>query len=258
MNTLHSDQIAALSRLPSLQGAPLSIFVAMLIAQQPLQAKELETYTGLANGAVTSGLTKLTHLRAVINLGRRGWILSPDWQQLTLPLQFLSSGVNHENRDLDHENRDLPPLLVSCLVSDDREEDNQLTNQPGRRANHENRDLPLLGEVVAETNTVAYWLKKAGVVPGSKQMTLLVQKITSPEYAKAHALQYLHERRTWEKAGKRDREPGTGTLIYRLDKGWSSPAMRCEECLRLERECTCEGRYLQQQIPDALKDIIKR
>src|SRR5687768_15293466 len=99
MAHLSSAQLDALSKLPSLQGAPLSIFVALLIAQQPLQARELETFTGLANGAVTKGLEKLTTLRAVVHLGRSaGWVLTPDWQQLPLPLQFLNSG-NHENRD---------------------------------------------------------------------------------------------------------------------------------------------------------------
>ncbi len=254
MNTLHPDQVDALSRLPSLKGAPLSIFVAMLIAQQPLQASELETYTGLANGAVTKGLKRLTDLKAVINLGRRGWILSPNWQQLTLPLQFLVSGsVNHEKRDLDHEKRDLPPLLVSCLV-DDLEED-ALTNQPTSAANHEKRDLRQ--SVEKGPKEVEHWLEQGGIVPNSPKMRLLVQKIQSPEYAKAHVLEHLYQRMVWEKGGKRDREPGAGALIYRLEQGWSAPHMRCPECLRLERSCTCNG-YTRQEIPDDLLDIIRR
>lgn len=265
MNSLHPDQIAALSRIPSLKGGALSLVVVMLIAQQPLMAHELQTFSGLANGAVTAGLRTLTTLKAVINLGRRGWVLSPNWQQLTIPLQFLGDNVNHENRDcprelsfVNHENRDYPtPLVVSLVSNDPKEEDNQLTKLRGP-VNHENRDLPSTGEDFDDTNSVAYWLKKAGVIPGSKQMTLLVEKIKSPQYAKAHALQHLHERRVWEKAGKSSREPETGALIYRLHKGLAAPSMRCEECLNLERDCHCRGRESRQHIPNEYLDVISR
>lgn len=264
MNSLHPDQIAALSRIPSLKGGAISLVVIMLIAQQPLMAHELQTFSGLGNQAVTAGLRKLTNLRAVVNLGRRGWVLSPNWQQLTIPLQFLGGNVNHENHDCprelsfdNHENHDCQtPLVVSLVSSDLHEEDNQLTNQLRGSANHENHDLAV-GEDFDDTNSVAYWLIKAGVIPGSKQMTLLVEKIKSPQYAKAHALQHLYERRAWEKAGKRSSEPGTGTLIYRLNKVLAAPSMRCEECLNLERECHCSGRD-HQRIPGEYLDIISR
>lgn len=244
-NTLDRDQIDALSRLPSLKGAPLSIFVAMLIAQQPLLARELRTYTGLANGAITSGLRTLEDLKAVLNLGHRGWVLSPGWQQLLLPLEFLTEPTDHENRDKDHENRDLPPLLVVSSRSPEGED--LLTNHQEPPANHENRDL-------GPENTVPGWLALGGLAPGSPKMRLLAQKIQSPEYAKAHVLEHLFEQREWQRH-RNGREPGTGTLIYRLEHNWPAPGMRCFDCLELERDCGCNGRVF---IPAGLEEIVRR
>ncbi len=113
-----------------------------------------------------------------------------------------------------------------------------------------------------ENSEVEYWLEQGGIIRGTPNWRLLVQKTPSPEYAKAHVLQYLHEHRAWEKAGDSSREPGTGMLIWRMKKGLEenrpAPPLRCAVCLRLERECRCltQG-HLRQQIPEHLRDIIK-
>jgi hypothetical protein len=249
VSRLSPGQIDALSKLPSLQGAPLSIFVALLIAQQPLQATEMQTFTGLANEAVTKGLKKLTDLRAVIHLGRFvGWTLTPDWRQLPLPLQFLAE-ENHENRD-HHENRDFL-ISSSRYIASGKESLTTTTYQTAIEI-HENRDFPQ-SEVRPETtvpvepeNTalndpedieVAHWLLHGGIAPGSPKMTALLKLELAAEYVQAHVLEHLYELKAWERE-RVGRKPGTGTLIYRLENDWPAPVMRCETCLE-RLPCIC-------------------
>lgn len=272
MSRLEPEQIDALSKLANLKGAPLSIIVAMLIARRPLMARQLKTYTGFANGAITAGLKALEDLQAVVNLGRPGWMLAPNWQQLSLPLHFAE--VNHDFRDhaeVNHENRDLPIDLSSGSSSNLRKTDPP-TNHHGDGDDHDFRDLPEqsanYGEITPSKKTapeitarsggpeitaVAYWLNRAGIEAASYHWEKILAMGHKPEYVKSHVLELL--------AGQ-DGLPGaeeikTGALIYRLEHNWKSPVMRCEECLKRERECRC-GRSLHNQIPDRYKDIIKR
>ena len=256
MHTLHPAQVEALSRLPSLKGAPLSIFVAMLIAQQPLQAHELQTFTGLSSGAITRGLKTLANLRAVISTGQRGWVLSPNWRQLTLPLEFLpaAEGEDRKKSDLNRKKCDSPPLLVVSSRSNREKEDLPTNHQPAE--NHKKSESGPENTVptVEAENTVLDWLVRGGIAPGSPKMRLLVQKIQSPAYAKAHVLEHLHERREWQRH-KNGREPGTGTLIYRLEHDWPPYPMRCPDCLAVEKDCRCHGRYY---IPPEWEGVVKR
>lgn len=113
------------------------------------------------------------------------------------------------------------------------------------------------GDDSEEAVAICEWLELGGVALHSPKMATLLASVASVEYVQAHVLQFLHEREAWarmaahERRGKR--EPVTGTLIYRIEKGWPSPVMRCEGCLELLTGCKCLGR-----VPAEYADIIRR
>jgi len=88
----------ALMKLPSLKGAPLSILLALMIAQKPLLSHELQVFTGYSHDSVGRGLQRLATLGVVMDVGRRrGWMLTGDLRQLPLPLQFIVGGQAVDN-----------------------------------------------------------------------------------------------------------------------------------------------------------------
>jgi len=286
-----SGRLEALQKLPALKGPALSIVVALMIAQRPLQATELQTFTGYSNQAITAGLRTLRHFQAVVNLGHgTGYQLASIWRQMMLPIQFADHEIHdqaqhnpqvihredHENHDqggkngqVDHENHDQRPHHGggSGLNHDP---DVSPPPPPWGRQRHENHDRPVdpsaSGEITPsraapeitarsgspEITAVAYWLNLAGVDPGSHNWGKIIALGQQPEYVKAHVLELLASQE-----GFTADEIGTGALIYRLTHRWGAPPMRCEKCLHLERECRCEGRTA-SQIPDEYRDIIKR
>ncbi len=260
-----NPRLDALQKLPGLKGPALSIMMALMIAQRPLLAYELEDFTGYENQAVSRGLRKLRTFRAVIHLGKgTGYILTPLWRQLVLPL-------NHENHDLvgvNHENHDLHVPSSNSGSSGYKSNSDLLPTNQEAGQNHENHDLPVdnsvnSGEITPrhaapeitarsgspEITAVAYWLNEAGISPGSFHWGKIIGMGHSESHVKAHVLELL--------AGQ-EGIPGaeaikTGALIYRLEHGWKSPVMRCEDCLRIERECRCKTR-----IPAEYEGIIKQ
>lgn len=247
----------ALQKLPGLKGPALSIVVALMLSQSPLLAYELEAVTGYGNEAITRGLRKLEVLQIVVKVGHsRGYLLAPEWRQLALPMQFtdeLSTGCGENDPEKPDDPQKPDHLLVSSSRSLNKKGDLLTNHQEGG----EYPQKPDIAQAEAE-NTVLSWLACGGIAPGSLKMKLLVEKIQSPEYAKAHVLEHLYERREWQKGvavGTRNgREPGTGTLIYRLEARWPAPAMRCLMCL--EVDCRCNGH--RRRIPPELEGIIVR
>lgn len=278
MAQLNKNQIESLSKLPSLKGSALSILVALLIAQRPLQAQELQSFTGYSDNGITSGLRTLQHLRAIADLGKgRGFMLAPTWQQLTLPLNW---GANRENPDLvGKDNRDFPDLPIHNRENPDYlsphgggssgyiSGDSDLTTTTKQRRNRDFPDLPVdnlavggettpsnAPEITArsggpEITAVARWLEKAGISPASHHWQKIIGMGHKPDYVKAHVLELLASDAA---IGDADAIK-SGGLIYRLEHNWKAPPMRCPECLERERNCRCRG-----YIPDEYKDIIKR
>lgn len=277
MSQLNKSQIESLAKLPGLKGPALSILVALLIAQRPLQAKELQTFTGYGDNGITSGLRTLQHLRAIADLGKgRGFMLAPTWQQLTLPLNLGSNRENpdlvgkdnRENPDLVWGNRDFPDYLSphgggSRYIPGDSDP----TTTTMQQRNRDFPDLPvdnLAGEgettpsnapeITArsggpEITAVALWLEKAGISPASHHWQKIIGMGHKPDYVKAHVLELLASD---AEIGDADRIK-SGGLIHRLEHSWKAPPMRCPDCLERERNCRCRG-----YIPDEYKDIIKR
>lgn len=227
-----------LMKLPALRGPALSIFVALLIAGRPLGARELAVFTGFANQAVTEGLKTLEILRAVIDRGRYGgWELAPNWRQLPLPLLFIG---NHENHDSSHENHDSPHTRVLTATTTKLDQEKEVVVASRGAANHENQDSPV-------DNSIREWLIKGGVGPDSSKMHQLLAEGFTEEYAKAHTLNRLA-------AVEAGIDFTVGLLIKKLQDRDPAPPMRCEECLKYERDCRCNGQF----IPDEYRGIIKR
>lgn len=262
MSSWKSDpaRVDALRKLPGLKGPALSIVMALMLSQSPLLAYELQAVTGYGNEAITRGLRNLEVLQIVVRVGHsQGYLLAPEWRQLALPLRppddELSTGCGENDPVFADDPQKPDHLLVSSSRSLNKKED-LLTNYQEAAQYPQKPDID---QVEAE-NTVPGWLAFGGIAPDSLKMRLLAQKIQSPEYAKAHVLEHLHERREWQRdvvAGTRNgrREPGTGTLIYRLEANWPAPAMRCADCLAAEVDCRCNGRIT---IPAEYADIILR
>jgi hypothetical protein len=268
---MSSDRLETLQKLPSLKGPALSIVMALLIAQRPLQSSELETFTGYADQAVRRGLRKLRHMQAIVHLSRsRGWALTPQWQQLTLPLTSENHELDREKRSRSRENHELdPPIVVSSSNSINQMESTTTTKTTRQGSDRENHDLPHnhQGEITPkppaeitarsgspEITAVARWLQKAGINPDSGVWAEITSQALDPNYVKSHVLELLAAEAGIAGA---DEKLQTGGLIYRLRHQWRAPPMRCEECLRVERECRCGGGY-RQRIPEELKDVITR
>jgi len=259
---LTQNQIESLSKLPSLKGPALSILVALLIAERPLQAQELQTYTGYGDNGITSGLRTLMHLRAIADMGKgRGFILAPTWQQLTLPLNW---GDNRENPDYLGPNRENPDFLgphssSGGYITNNPDISTTTTKQPPNRENPDLAAVNIASEHAApeitarssgpEITAVARWLQSAGISPASHHWTKIMGMGHKEAYVKAHVLEFLASEAEIEDAG----DVKSGGLIYRLEHNWKAPPMRCPECLERERNCRCRG-----YIPDEYRDIIKR
>lgn len=89
--------------LPLLKGAPLAVLIA-LAAVGPLQARELETYTGYRKNAVTAALRVLELHDIVESRGRRrGWQLAMPAEQLAFEFGVLSATVEPVHKVVDKE-----------------------------------------------------------------------------------------------------------------------------------------------------------
>lgn len=263
----------------NIKGAKASILLILLISGRSLTNRQLQESTGYSDKPVTDALAWLEPRGIVQYVGQvdgwtlgaginrlpfsqtrlaelTGWLLQSGEQEspaakgghtLTsdsqLQIESYPQGYppfRGEDRNYS-EDRKLSDLGGSLVVSSSYLSKKELltTNQEGGA----DRNFSELAD----------WLERGGVAPGSRKMAFLLALGHSLDYIKAHVLEHLHELATWERDGN-GRKPGTGTLIYRLEHGWPSPLMRCEQCLRTERECRC----VHNQIPEHLKHIIKR
>jgi hypothetical protein len=239
-------------KVKALSPTAARIFIIILLGQgQAFTGRQLAALLGKTEGTISLAVRELeVSGMAQYNGYSDGWSI-PMHYQLSIE-EFL------KNRKLLDEvfekSKTLPPY--SSLVSGNDPGEEEITTNQLSPGVFEKSKTPQADE--PESTEVAAWLAYGGIIKNSPKMILLAQKIQSPEYVKAHVLEHLHERRAWEKAGKRNREPGTGSLIYRLEKGWDAPPMRCEDCLEREKDCRCNGRSFRQRIPDDLKGIVKR
>ena len=76
----------SLATLRALKGAPLSILIAMVLAQQPVGEKWLVTITGYSPNTVRTGLSFLEETQMVGRNGRySGYVLMDKAFQLPIP-----------------------------------------------------------------------------------------------------------------------------------------------------------------------------
>lgn len=259
----------------NIKGAKASIIVILLISGRSLTNRQLQESTGYSDKPVTDALAWLEPRGIVQYVGQvDGWTLGAGINKLPFSQMrlaeltgwLLQSGEQespaakggHTTSDsqlqieasypqsypqLRGEDRKLSDLGGSLVVSSSSlysEKELLTTNQEGG--------------AVRNFSELADWLERGGVAPGSRKMASLLALGYSLDYIKAHVLEHLHELASWER-DRNGRKPGTGTLIHRLEHGWPSPIMRCEGCLRTERECRCSGR---NPIPAGLEHIIRR
>lgn len=287
-------RLEALQKLAALKGPALSIMVALLIAQRPLRADELETFTGYSNQAITSGLRTLSHFQAIVNLGKgTGYQLASLWRQMMLPIQLdnhenhdfgksypqVINNQNHENHDFvkntlhsNHENHDLnPPIGGGGLNHLDPDRENP--PPPWRQQDHENHDLPArpaqpYGEITPSSRTAAEITARSGSseitavaywldVAGVKPDSHNWSKIIALGHKPDYVKAHVLEFLASQSSLTAD-EFGTGALIYRLCRNWRAPVMRCQKCLHVERDCQCEEARLKRSIPEQYRDIIQR
>ncbi len=237
----------------------LCIFFLATVGQS-FTGQDMADMLGVTANTISPAMRQLTRLGYLQYNGKQyGWSLIPEYRQMSLAESYPQVVDNLIQKNLDNPKifgSTLPPIVSSSLDSD-QDEENYLTKLPSSAADNPK----IFGSTSAEPETeAAYWLDLGGITRGTTSWDLLVG--LDGQLVKAFVLQYLHDRQVWADDPSRGREPETGLLVHRLKRRMSGkmpvPAMRCQECLRLERECRCVGQRLQQQIPDDLKDIIKR
>lgn len=234
----------------------LCIFFLATVGQS-FTGQDMADMLGVTANTISPAMRQLTRLGYLQYNGKQyGWSLIPEYRQMSLAESYPQVVDNLIQKNLDNPKIfGSTPLVVSSLASCDQDQELDLANQLATIA-----DNPKILGLSPDTAEVEHWLDYGGIDRNTPTWKFLVAEIASPDFVKAHVLQVRYEHRAWEKAGKSSREPGTGLLVYRLKMGlkgeWATPAMRCEECLRSERDCRCNG-YRSQHIPDDLRDIIK-
>ena len=253
MSRLNAHNLKISGMVSPLSGTAAKMLCIFLLATagQSFTGQDMADMLGVSANTISPAMRQLSRFGYLQYNGKQyGWSLIPECRQMSLT-ELIQKNLDNPKIF------GLTPLVVSnSLVGNPGEEDDltKLTNSTP--------DVPkIFGTSANELETeVEYWLDLGGVTRGTTSWRLLAA-LDSPEFVKAFVLQYLHERRAWERDGRRGREPEAGLLIHRLKRGMKgelpAPAMRCEECLHLERECRCNGQ-LHQQIPDDLRDIIRR
>lgn len=237
-----------------LSGAAAKILCVFFLATvgQSFTGQDLADLLGVSANTVTPAVRQLTRLGYLQYNGRPyGWSLIPEYRQRSFT-------------ELIQENLDNPKIFgLTPLVSidSDLDQEDDLSNQLATTSADNPKKLGL-SPSTEEAEEVERWLDFGGIDRDTPTWEFLASKIAASELVKAHVLQMRYEHRAWEKANKSFREPGTGMLVYRLKQGlvgkWLTPAMRCEDCLSLERECHCRGRESRQHIPDQYRDVISR
>ncbi len=238
-------RLDALMKLPALKGAALAVFVALLIAQKPLTRQELHLYTGWGLDAITDGVKRLGLIGAIIDRGRYGgWELAPNWRQLPLPLLYLGDQEGGKSPTTKAEKSPSPvtrDLLLTTTTTTDYEKVAAAVTREAKAGKSPSPPKPV-------NNSVREWLIKGGIGPDSAKMHQLLALDFEETYVKAHVLNRL---------AAVEAENGrfsAGMLITKLEAHDPAPPMRCQECLKLPKDCRCGGGY----IPEEYRGIINR
>jgi hypothetical protein len=101
--------------LRTLKGAPLSVYMAMYLAGQPVSAKWLETVTGYSDKPITKAIDLLIEYE-LINKNHRGYIIS-GVKQLKL---CAEKKINKEKYRLLHEFGIGEPILKELAAREDQ------------------------------------------------------------------------------------------------------------------------------------------
>jgi len=220
----------------------LCVFFLSVVGQSFTQ-KGLANMLGKSLNTISTAVQQLEAQGWLQFNGRQnGWSLLPKYHQTPLPL----IQKNLDQLRLDPKIYGSTPLLV--VSSSNRSNKNDLlltttkTADPkifgsAQSAGSENTAPDGQNKPVDPENTaVADWLIHGGIAAGSPKWSSIMSHGLAVDYVKAHVLEHLHEQQTWER-DKNGREPGTGTLIYRLEHNWPAPPLRCPDCLRVS--CIC-------------------
>lgn len=216
----------------SLKGAAASILWVLMLSGRTCTSKELELATNYSDKPVSDGLALLETEGIVQYNGKfNGWSLGPGFYQLPLPFRQLVNGVAlldagaNDGGVIGLEDRNISDLLSSSSSSytDQNLKIKQEEEEEGRDSRNYSE---VLGMLVA-----------AGVAPRSSALLNLMKLNLDPVYVKAH----IEHRRTVLEQGN---PYPPGWLINKLRCGDPAPAPVRDR--------------LNQQIPDDLRDIIKR
>ena len=257
----------------------LCVFFLAVVGQS-FTGKELARMLGKSANTISAAMQQLESQGWLQNNGKNnGWSLQSKYHQASLLDWMIQENLDHRHNMiqeyLDQVQVDpkkfgsTPPLVVSSssyssknekllttTSADDPKKFGSTRNQTAGSENTAPGGPENTVPVNPENTVVADWLLRGGVAAGSPKWAEIVALDLAGDFVKAHVLNHLYEAQEWERE-RRGRRPGTGTLIYRLKKGWPAPPMRCEECLEYESRCRC-GHSLRSGIPDEYKDIIKR
>jgi hypothetical protein len=268
-----------------LSGTAAQILLVFFLAvrDQSFTNDELATILGKSKNTITAGLKKLSlHGFLQYNGKQHGWSLQSTYRQLSFDeheTEISAKNLDHDPelgaKNLDHREvrrkkfGSTPPIVVSSSTKDQEKETTTTSYRAdGRKKfgssaandNHQGEITPTPpAEITArsgspEITAVARWLQKAGINPDSGVWAEITSQALDPKYVKSHVLELLAAEAGIPGA---DENLQTGGLIYRLRHQWRAPPMRCEECLRTERECQCADGYW-RQIPEEYRDIVRR
>jgi len=293
---MDAGRLDALQKLPALKGPALSIMMALMIAQRPLLAEELLAYTGYSSDkSITRGLSVLRSFRAVVHLGRtRGYMLTPQWQQLLLPLEYDSDDAQKIDRkkyglndEIDRKKYDkgeidrkkygqsAPHGYGGGGRSIQTDQDQPPTTNHGGTGNRKKYGQPVdnFGDNSADGGEITPQLAAPEITArsGSPEITTVArwlhqagiapgsyhwEKILGMGLSESHVKAHVLELLASEEGIPGADDIKSGALIYRLEHNWRPPPMRCDECLQVLRDCVCDGGT--NQIPPEYRDIIKR
>ena len=218
-----NDSASRIQMLRNLQGAPLSIIIALIMAGRALLASELEMWTGYSDKTITRGLALLETLRLIAHHGKYdGWSLTAAVHQLPLPLLFSEK----DNR----RNSGYLSSSSSSLILGPEEEEESRTRENRRNSDFAAASYP---QPVDNDNDaeVQDWLLRGGVGQNSPKMRELLSLALHPDYVAAHVLERLAQ----VQAGQ---NYPVGWLINKMLCGDMAPPMRCVDCLQLD--CYCD------------------
>jgi len=244
----------------NIRGAGASILWVLLLSRRTLTKAELEQATNYSDAPIRKALHWLASREFVMHHGKNiGWSINRQH-----PLPFWSAILDDpDNMDFLPQN----PELIPNPKEDNPQKMDQVEDNPQKmgiipayssidsnRSDEDEENLPtttLLDQnpqKMDQANTVEYWLAQAGIIKKTYHWLEIMGMNLDVHYVKAHVLDFLYAN-TPEGRKKRDKVYESGLLIFRLERGWNQPMMRCETCF--ENPCKCA-------VPKQYEGIIKR